>query len=441
MTAPTTTAASSAARGPSAPQRTVGVAVVGLGGAVATTAVAGVELLRMGAAGPEGLPFAELGDAVDGLPGYTDLVFGGWDLSGDSLAKAAAVHGVLDRDQLEAVSSSLEAVTPWAAAGSEEFCRKVTGANTVVAEGLRAQSEVIRADLRRFRDERDLDGLVVVDLASTERWPDLDEPALASPEAFERGLDADDPAIGPAMVYAYAAIMEGAGYVNSTPSLAADVPALVALAGQRGVPVSGKTGQTMLKTVPAPMFRSRALRVDGWCSTNILGNRDGQALDDPDSLASKIKTRGSVLDSILGYPVEDHLVRIDYHRPRGDAKEAWDNVDVTGFLGQRMQMKVDFLARDSILAAPLVIEPARLTDLAQQRGEGGIATRLGYFVKAPMTPEGQVTENALLVQEKVLLDWMGVCGRDEPGSVDSAGQGSAQVDLTTQEAGSSATAR
>ncbi len=418
--------------GPS-PRRSVGVAVVGLGGAVATTAVAGVELLRMGAGGLEGLPFAELGASVDGLADYTDLVFGGWDLSGDSLAKAASVHGVLDRDQLGAVSSSLEAITPWAAAGSEEFCRNVTGANVVVADGLRAQSEVIRADLRRFREEKDLDGLVVVHLASTERWPSLEEPALASPESFEKGLDDDDPAIGPAMVYAYAAIMEGAGYVNFTPSLAADVPALVTLAEQRGVPVSGKdgkTGQTMLKTVLAPMFRSRALRVDGWYSTNILGNRDGQALDDPDSLASKINTKGAVLDSILGYPVEDHLVRIDYYRPRGDAKEAWDNIDVTGFLGQKMQMKVDFLARDSILAAPLIIELARLTDLAQQREEGGIQSQLGYFFKAPMTPEGDFVENALLVQEKTLLDWMGVSGRDAAQGVQGVGATDADVDLT-----------
>ncbi len=422
----------------SSDQRTVGVAVVGLGGAVATTAVAGVELLRMGAGGMEGLPFAELGNSVDGLADYTSLVFGGWDLSGDSLAKAASVHGVLDRDQLGAVSSSLEAITPWAAAGSEEFCRKVTGANVVVAEGLRAQSEVIRTDLRRFREEKELDGLVVVHLASTERWPSMDEPALQTPESFEAGLDADDPAIGPAMVYAYAAIMEGAGYVNFTPSLAADIPALVTLADQRGVPVSGKdgkTGQTMLKTVLAPMFRSRALKVDGWYSTNILGNRDGQALDDPDSLASKINTKGAVLDSILGYPVEDHLVRIDYYRPRGDAKEAWDNIDVTGFLGQKMQMKVDFLARDSILAAPLIIELARLTDLAQQRSEAGIQSQLGYFFKAPMTPEGEVVENALLVQEKTLLDWMGVDGRDVARSEP------ADVDLTTQEARSEATAR
>jgi len=256
----------------------------------------------------------------------------------------------------------------------------VTGGNVVVAETRRAQAEAVRTDLRRFRDEEQLDGLVMVNLASTERWPDPSAAALLSAAAFEDGLDADDPAITPAMVYAYAAITEGVGYVNFTPSLAADVPALVELAEARGVPIAGKdgkTGQTMLKTVLAPAFRSRALTVEGWYSTNILGNRDGLALDDPDSLDSKLRTKGSVLDSILGYPVEDHLVRIDYYRPRGDQKEAWDAIDLVGFLGQRMQLKVDFQCRDSILAAPLAIELARLTDLAQQRGEGGIQHQLG----------------------------------------------------------------
>jgi myo-inositol-1-phosphate synthase len=175
------------------------------------------------------------------------------------------------------------------------------------------------------------------------------------------------------------------------------------------VPVAGKdgkTGQTMMKTVLAPAFRSRALTVEGWYSTNILGNRDGLALDDPDSLESKLQTKGSVLDSILGYAVEDHVVRIDYYRPRGDQKEAWDAIDLVGFLGQRMQVKVDFLCRDSILAAPLAIELARLTDLAQQRGQGGVQTHLGWFFKAPMTPDGSTPEHALHRQERVLLDWL-----------------------------------
>ncbi|WP_199506256.1 inositol-3-phosphate synthase [Geodermatophilus sp. TF02-6] len=391
------------------------MAVVGLGGAVATTAVAGLELLRSGSSDTSGLPLA--GVEVDGVPveeatglvPYTDLVVGGWDLDGSDLRKAAEQHGVLDSAQLERAAAHLSSVTPWAAAGDADFCRNVTGGNVVLAETRRAQVDAVRADLARFREEQRLDGLVLVNLASTERWPDPSAPALQSAEAFEAGLDADDRSITPAMVYAYAAIAEGVGYVNFTPSLAADVPALVELAEQRGVPVTGKdgkTGQTMIKTVLAPAFRSRALTVEGWYSTNILGNRDGLALEDPDSLSSKLQTKGNVLDSILGYPVEDHLVRIDYYRPRGDAKEAWDAIDLVGFLGRRMQVKIDFQCRDSILAAPLAIELARLTDLAQQRGERGVQTQFGWFFKAPMTPDGNTPEHALHRQERVLLDWL-----------------------------------
>ncbi len=389
--------------------RRVGMAIVGLGGAVATTAAAGLELLRTGAAGAEGLPFARLEQQVDGLADYDALVVGGWDLDAADLAKAAEVHRVLAAQQLASASPGLSQLRPWAAVGDAEFCRNVVGGNTAVAEGRRAQSDVIRADLRRFRAEEQLDGCVVVNLASTERWPDLDEPALATPEAFEAGLDADDPAISPGMLYAYAAIVEGCGYVNFTPSLAGDAPALTTLATMRGVPLAGKdgkTGQTMFKTVLAPALRSRALTVEGWYSTNILGNRDGLALDDPASLASKLSTKGQVLDQILGCPVEDHVVRIDYYRPRGDQKEAWDAIDLVGFLGQRMQMKVDFQCRDSILAAPLVLELARLVDLAQQRGQGGVQEQLGWFFKAPMTTGDGVPEHALHRQERVLLDWL-----------------------------------
>lgn len=395
--------------------RRVGLVFVGLGGAVASTAVAGLELLRLGAAGPDGLPLAGLkidGRPVEeatGLVPYDGLVIGGWDLDATDLRKAAEQHGVLDHQQLEAVGTGLSAIIPWPAAGDEEFCRNVTGDNVVVAEGRRAQTDVVRADLRRFRADNALDGLVLVNLASTERWPDAAEPCLQSPEAFEAGLDADDRSITPAMVYAYAAIMEDVGYGNFTPSLGVDVPALLQLAERRGVPVTGKdgkTGQTMMKTVLAPAFRSRSLRVEGWYSTNILGNRDGFALDDEDSLASKLQTKGTVLDSILGYPVEDHVVRIDYYRPRGDQKEAWDAIDLVGFLGQRMQIKVDFQCRDSILAAPLVLEIARLLDLAQQRGQGGVQTHLGWFFKAPTTVDGRVPEHALHKQEAVLMDWL-----------------------------------
>jgi myo-inositol-1-phosphate synthase len=213
------------------------------------------------------------------------------------------------------------------------------------------------------------------------------------------------------MLYAYAAIKSGVPYANFTPSVAADVPALLEMAKALNVPVAGKdgkTGQTMMKTVLAPALKARALHVDGWFSTNILGNRDGLALNDKASLQSKLNTKGTVLDSILGYPVEDHLVHIHYYRPRGDDKEAWDNIDVTGFLGQRMQIKVNFLCKDSILAAPLVIEIARVLDLAKTRGDGGVQEQLSSFFKAPMVKNGHGPEHDFGKQQTMLLDWLGV---------------------------------
>ncbi|MFC5066108.1 inositol-3-phosphate synthase [Actinomycetospora atypica] len=386
-------------------QRKVGVAVIGVGGAVATTAIAGVELLKVGACGTEGLPLAD----VTSLVPYTSLVFGGWDLDGDDLAKAAHLHGVLEPRVVEAAGAGLAAVSPWPAVADPEYCRNARGANVIPVSSVRGRVDHVRADLERFRIEHDLDRVVVVNLASTERWPDLTLPSLQTPEAFAAAVDADDPVISPSMVYAYAAILSDCPYVNFTPSASADIPALLELALQRDVPVSGKdgkTGQTMMKTVLAPAFRSRALHVDGWYSTNILGNRDGQILDDADSLSSKLQTKGTVLDSCLGYPVEDHVVRIDYYRPRGDEKEAWDNIDLTGFLGQRMQIKVDFLCRDSILAAPLVLELVRLSDEAARRGEGGAQEQLGFFFKAPITRDGSAPEHALYRQEQVLREWL-----------------------------------
>lgn len=389
-----------------AKRRKVGVAVIGMGGAVATTAAAGLEILRLGANRMDGLPLAHL--SVPRLVQYEDLSLRGWDLNAQSLADAAQEHRVLPSDQMASVEPALAAIRPWPGVASAAYCRRIEGANTRTASGHRAAIEAIVEDLRRFRGEGDFDGIVMINLASTERTPAASG-AWASPEAFERGLDADDAAIGPAMLYAYAAIAEGVPYGNFTPSTAADVPALVQLAQRRGVPLAGKdgkTGQTLIKTVLAPAFKARALHVDGWFSTNILGNRDGEALQDPDSLRSKLDTKGSVLDSILGYPVEDHLVDIRYYRPRGDDKEAWDNIDVTGFLGQRMQIKVNFLCKDSVLAAPLVLEIARVLDLAQQRGDAGPQEQLSLFFKAPMTAQGQPPEHAFPVQERMLHDWL-----------------------------------
>ena len=211
------------------------------------------------------------------------------------------------------------------------------------------------------------------------------------------------------MLYAYAAIKSGIPYANFTPSIAADVPALMSLAEERNVPVAGKdgkTGQTMMKTVIAPALKARSLHVDGWFSTNILGNRDGLALTDPNSLQSKLNTKGGVLDEILGYPVEDHLVDIRYYRPRGDDKEAWDNIDVTGFMGQKMQIKINFLCKDSILAAPLAIEIARVVGLASKREDGGAQEQLSHFFKAPMVKPGHAVEHAFHKQEAMLMDWL-----------------------------------
>ena len=387
--------------------RQVGVLVVGMGGAVATTAAAGIEMLRAGSNDMAGLPLA--GANAPGIAAYRNLRFAGWDLHGESLDDAVREHRVLDREQAEMVSEPLSGMKPWPAVGSVDFCRNVDGTNKVAVSSHREAVERIRSDIRKYREDSKIENLVVVNLASVERWPDKGAASLQTPEAFERGLDGTDPAISPAMLYAYASIAEGVPYGNFTPSLAADIPALTTLAARNNVPVAGKdgkTGQTFIKTVLAPAFKSRSLYVEGWFSTNILGNRDGLALDNPDSLKSKLNTKGSVLDDILGYPVEDHIVDIRYYRPRGDNKEAWDNIDLVGFLGQKMQIKVNFLCRDSILAAPLVIEIARVLDLARQRGKGGIQEQLGLFFKAPMTPAGKREEHSFPVQERVLLDWL-----------------------------------
>ncbi len=339
---------------------------------------------------------------------YRNLQFAGWDVRGDDLSAAVREHRVLDRDQSELVDERLSHMKPWPAAGRGDFCANIHGTN-VIEGGHRAAIAQIRADIRRFRDESGVADLVMINLASVERWPDLTLDVLQTPAAFESGLDADDAAISPAMLYAYAAIVEAVPYGNFTPSLAADIPALTQLAEDKCVPIAGKdgkTGQTFIKTVLAPAFRARSLYVEGWFSTNILGNRDGLALDNADSLQSKLNTKGSVLDDILGYHVDDHLVNIQYYKPRGDNKEAWDNIDLVGFLGQKMQMKVNFLCRDSILAAPLVIEIARVLDLAKQRGQGGIQEQLGIFFKAPMTPAGKREEHAFGVQERNLLTWL-----------------------------------
>lgn len=386
-------------------KRKLGIAVVGLGGAVGTTMAAGVELLKKGSVDTQGLPLAEL--TVEGLADYTDIVFAGWDLFGEHLAKAAEEHDVLTHKQFVAAEDGLRNIKPWPAIGDPKFLSNIDGENMLGKGSHREIIEKLRANLRDFIPT--CDSVVVINLASTEKLAIEGNEIFNTLSGFEKALDEDSPDISPAMLYAYAAMTKGIPYGNFTPSVAADIPALIELAELRKVPIAGKdgkTGQTFIKTVLAPALRSRALKVEGWYSTNILGNRDGLALSNQDSLASKVKTKSSVLDDILGYPVEDHIVDIRYYRPRGDNKEAWDNIDIAGFLGQPMQIKVNFLCKDSILAAPLAIEIARCLDLAKQRGESGIQDQLSVFFKLPMSKSGK-PEQAFHRQEEMLLDWLG----------------------------------
>lgn len=390
--------------------RKLGIAVIGLGGAVGTTMVAGIELLKKGRIGTEGLPLADLDPKLTkDLANYENITFVGWDLHSENLAAAAEEHDVLTHKQFVAVEDDLRKIKPWRAVGNKNFLKNIEGENQFAnTDSLRETIEKISKDLREFK--KSCDAVVVINLASTEKLADEGNEIFNSIADFEKALDANSKEISPAMLYAYAAISENVPYGNFTPSVAADIPALVEFAEKQGVPLAGKdgkTGQTMIKSVLAPAFRTRALKVEGWFSTNILGNRDGLALSNAESLASKVKTKSSLLEDILGYTVEDHLVDIRYYRPRKDNKEAWDNIDLTGFLGQPMQLKVNFLCKDSILAAPLAIEIARCLDLAKHRGEKGILEEVGVFFKFPMTRDSSSkSENALHKQEKILIDWL-----------------------------------
>ncbi len=390
-------------------KRKLGLAIIGLGGAVGTTIVAGIELLKKGKIKTTGLPLADLPeDLISDLASYENLIFGGWDLHGENLGKAAEEHDVLTHKQFVAVEAELRKIKPWRAVGNKEFLANIDGENQFSDNSHRSVIEKVRQDLQNFRTENNLDETVVINLASTEKLADEGNEFFNSIADFEKALDENSKEISPAMLYAYAAISEKIPYGNFTPSVAADIPALVQFAGKNKVPLAGKdgkTGQTMIKTALAPALKTRALKVEGWYSTNILGNRDGLALSNAGSLASKIKTKGSVLDDILGYKVEDHIVDIRYYRPRGDNKEAWDNIDVTGFLGQPMQIKVNFLCKDSILAAPLAIEIARLLDLAKRRESFGVQEQLSIFFKLPMSKNDK-PEHALYKQEEMLFQWL-----------------------------------
>jgi myo-inositol-1-phosphate synthase len=394
--------------------------LVGLG-AVSTTFIAGVHAVRRGLAQPIGslteLGTIRLGKRTEGrspsirefvpLADLNDLVFGAWDIFEENCYEAAKTAGVIDAALLEQIRPELEAIKPWPAVFDRRYVKRLDGPNVKKGKNKRELADQVRADIRNFKDQHELERLVMVWCGSTEVF--MTEAAVhQSLAAFEKGLEASDAAIPSSMIYAYAAIKEGVPYANAAPNLSADIPALTELAAQTGSPLAGKdlkTGQTLIKTIIAPGLKARLIGVSGWYSTNILGNRDGEVLDDPESFKTKEESKKSVLDYILQpklYPglYEDicHVVRINYYPPRGDNKEGWDNIDIFGWLGYPMQLKINFLCRDSILAAPIVLDVALFLDLAKRAGMTGIQEWLSFYFKSPVHAPELYPEHDLFIQ-------------------------------------------
>ncbi|HEU0012179.1 MAG TPA: inositol-3-phosphate synthase [Longimicrobium sp.] len=410
----------------------LGILLPGLG-AVSTTLMAGVELVRRGLGRPIGsltqLGTIRLGKRTEArvprirdfvpLAGLDDLVFGAWDPLPFNAYDAALTAGVLDRHQhVEPVADFLRGIQPMPAVFDQRYVKRLEGIHVKTGTSRRAWAEALRHDIRAFRERDGCERLVMVWCGSTEAYLQPG-PAHASLQAFEAAIDADDESIAPSMLYAYAALMEGVPYANGAPNLSVDLPALVELAEERGVPIAGKdfkTGQTLLKTILAPGLKARMLGLDGWFSNNILGNRDGEVLDDPESFRTKEESKLSALEHILQpdlypelYGKFYHKVRINYYPPRGDAKEGWDNIDIRGWLDYPMQIKVDFLCRDSILAAPIVLDLALFMDLAARAGMAGIQEWLSFYFKCPMVGPGLYPEHDLFIQQMKLkntLRWM-----------------------------------
>ncbi len=409
----------------------LGVLIPGLG-AVSTTFIAGVEAVKRGLALPIGsltqLSTIRLGKRTDNrtpmikdfvpLAKLDDLVFGGWDIFEDSAYESALNAGVLEKTQLEQLKEPLQAIKPMKAVFDTEYIKRINGPNVKQAANKMEKAQMLIEDIERFRKENNCARLVMVWCGSTEVFhqPAACHQTLA---AFEAGMLANDPEIAPSQIYAYAALMCGVPYANGAPNLTTDTPALLELARDRNMPVCGKdfkTGQTFMKTLIAPGLKARMLGIAGWYSTNILGNRDGEVLEDPGSFKSKEETKLSVLDQILQptlypdlYKDLHHVVRINYYKPRGDAKEGWDNIDIFGWLGYPMQIKVNFLCRDSILAAPIVLDLALLMDLAQRTNMRGIQEWLSFYFKAPMHAPGLYPEHDIFIQLMKLkntLRWM-----------------------------------
>ena len=403
----------------------LGVMTVGMG-AVATTLIAGVEAVRRGIAKPIGsltqMGTIRLGKRTENrtplikdfvpLARLDNIVFTGWDIFEDNVYQAAAHAKVLDKDQLNEIRPYLETIQPLPAVFDQHYVTRLNGTNIKKGRNKRDLAEQVRADIQAFK--KTVDRVVVIWCGSTEIFL---EPKIVhnSVEAFEKGIAENDIDIAPSMIYAYAALKEGVPFANGAPNLTVDLPVMQHLSKENAAPICGKdfkTGQTFMKTVLAPAFKARMLGVSGWYSTNILGNRDGEVLDDPASFKTKEESKLGVLDSILQpalYPdlYRDifHKVRINYYPPRGDNKEGWDNIDIFGWLGYPMQIKVDFLCRDSILAAPIALDLVILLDLAKRTPELarlGIQEWLSFYFKSPMTVPGLYPEHDLFIQSMKL---------------------------------------
>jgi myo-inositol-1-phosphate synthase len=405
----------------------LGVMIPGMG-AVATTFVAGVEAVRKGISKPIGaltqMGTIRLGKRTEGrspkidefvsLAGLNDLVFTGWDIFEDDMYAAAGKAGVLDRSLLEQVKPFLSSIKPRKAVFDKNYVKKLDGPNVKKGKNKMDLAEQLRDDIRDFKKTSGADRLVMAWCGSTETFIEAG-PAHQSVAALEKAMQKNDASIAPSMIYAYAALKEGVPFSNGAPNLTVDIPAMHELSKQMEAPICGKdykTGQTLIKTILAPGFKARMIGLNGWFSTNILGNRDGEVLEDPGSFKTKEESKLSVLEHILQpdlypdlYGNIFHKVRINYYPPRGDNKEGWDNIDIFGWLGYPMQIKVDFLCRDSILAAPIVLDLVLFLDLAKRspalRGIG-IQEWLSFYFKSPMTAPGLYPEHDLFIQSMKL---------------------------------------
>ncbi len=403
----------------------LGVLIVGLNGAVSTTFLAGALSIKKNLAKPIGsltqMGTIRLGKRVEErfplikdfvpLAEIKDLVFGGWDIRNETCYQSAAEAQVLEDKHLNKIKADLEAIKPMQGVFDKKYVKRLEG--TWVKQGNTKFDlmEQIRGDIKSFKEAHNLKRLVMIWCGSTEVFIPLNG-VHKKLDKFEQAMKNNNSGISPSMLYAYAAIAEGVPYFNGAPNLTVDTPALLEFAKKKGVPVAGKdfkTGQTLIKTVIAPMLKARMLGLNGWFSSNILGNRDGEVLDDPGSFKTKEESKLSVLDGILQpeiYPdlYKDfyHKVRINYYPPRGDNKEGWDNIDIFGWMGYPMQIKIDFLCRDSILAAPIVLDLVLFADLAQRSGMSGVQDWLSFYFKSPMHEQNAVPEHDLFIQQMKL---------------------------------------